>query len=756
MRHEKAENSGYKNFAKKVKLMDPRLDGNLLPLLHRVFSCWLFMGRCLGIALLLATNHLGALPVLNNPHDQAENHSFLYSSFAEKAKHLDPARSYSSNEYVILGQIYEPPLQYHYLLRPYQLEPLTLESMPEIIHLDQEGKVVEESKATYTRYILRLLPDILYHQHPAFAKNANDQFTYHNLGKDSLAGHYTLGDFHQTDTRKLTANDYIYQIKRLADKTNFCPIISILAKNVVGFDAFSQLITEKRQSHPESTWLDLRKFAMRGVKKIDNLTFSIDIHAGYPQFIYWLSMPFFAPVPWEADAFYSQPLLRERNITLDWHPIGTGPFFLTENNPNYRVQLDKNPWYRKQYYPSRGSAKDRELGLLDDAGQQIPILDGAIYSLEKENISHWNKFLQGYYDTTGVSSNSFDTSIRLSDRGEYGLTSQMANKNIKLATSQQASVIYIGFNMLDPVVGGTGKRTRLLRRAISLAIDMEEYISIFMNGRGIAAQSPIPPGIFGHLEGRKGINPYTYKWEDGHAVRLEIEIARRLMTEAGYPQGVNEETGEQLVLYFDTAATGPDTKSWFNWLRKQFRKIGIQLVIRSTDYNRFQEKMSNGNAQIYRWGWNADYPDPENFLFLFYSPNSKAKNTGENASNYDNSLFDAKFEEMRGMSNSEEREAIIADMLQILQADAPWVWGVYPLSFGLQHGWLLNFSPNMMAHNTLKYLRIDKKSRQEKLFLWNQPRFFPFLWGALLLIFLTTPAFYVYLKKQRSNAFGKQ
>ena len=82
-------------------------------------------------------------------------------------------------------------------------------------------------------------------------------------------------------------------------------------------------------------------------------------------------------------------------------------------------------------------------------------------------------------------------------------------------------------------------------------------------------------------------------------------------------------------------------------------------MIRSTDYNRFQDKMRSGTAQIFQWGWNADYPDPENFLFLFYGPNAKALHRGENASNYRNPEFDALFERMRAMPNSAERQAII-------------------------------------------------------------------------------------------------
>jgi oligopeptide transport system substrate-binding protein len=70
-----------------------------------------------------------------------------------------------------------------------------------------------------------------------------------------------------------------------------------------------------------------------------------------------------------------------------------------------------------------------------------------------------------------------------------------------------------------------------------------------------------------------------------------------------------------------------------NWMRKQFAKLGIELVVRATDYNRFQEKMRKGTAQVFMWGWNADYPDPENFFFLLYGPNRKVDG-GENAANY--------------------------------------------------------------------------------------------------------------------------
>jgi ABC-type transport system substrate-binding protein len=116
-------------------------------------------------------------------------------------------------------------------------------------------------------------------------------------------------------------------------------------------------------------------------------------------------------------------------------------------------------------------------------------------------------------------------------------------------------------------------------------------------------------------------------------------------------------------------------KSTVDWLSKQFRKLDVQLVVRATDYNRFQDKIRKGNAQLFYWGWNADYPDPENFLFLLYGAQGKVKSQGENAANYENAEYDRLFERMKAMPDGPERQAIIERMLGILQHDAPWVWG---------------------------------------------------------------------------------
>ncbi|MFW5446755.1 MAG: ABC transporter substrate-binding protein, partial [Methylophagaceae bacterium] len=398
-----------------------------------------------------------------------------------------------------------------------------------------------------------------------------------------------------------------------------------------------------------------------------------------------------------------------------------------------------------------GEQGDKEQGLLDDAGKPLPLIDKVIFTLEKETIPYWNKFLQGYYDISGISSDSFEQAIQMSGAGNFVLSEQMEQQGIALKTAVETSIFYTGFNMHDPIVGGYSEQAKKLRQAISIAIDQEEYISIFTNGRGIVAQGPIPPGIFGYDEGEQGFNSFVYNWRQGTASRKPIEYARNLLAEAGYPEGRAQTTGEPLILYFDVTGSGPDSKARFDWMRKQFQKLSIQLVIRETDYNRFQDKMQTGQAQMYQWGWNADYPDPENFLFLLYGPNSKLISGGQNTSNYQNDQFDSLFEQMKVMPDNIQRQKVIEKMLAIVREDAPWVWGYHPKQFSLYHGWNKNVKPNLMANNTTKYRRVDVVQRSKLQQTWNQPILWPLVLFIFISMLLLLPALMSYRNKKQQK-----
>lgn len=682
--------------------------------------------------------------VWNNPHSKEKSASnTLFTSFSLPPKRLDPVISYNENEWAFISQVYEPPLQYNYLQRPYKLEPLTLTKMPTIRYLNKERQEVSENDdVAFSEYRLELREDVMYQNHPAFVKDTKDHLLYGALSEEALEKIETLDDFEKQDSRQLKAEDYAYAIKRMGVRENHSPILDSMQNYIVGLEVYTQklkkVVKEKKQ---KGELLDLRDYDIEGVKVVNDTTLLIEIKGKYPQFLYWLSMNFFAPIPWEADLFYQQKGLVAKNLTLNWFPVGTGPYYLAENNPNKQMRLLKNPHFHDEYYPVSDS---------NDTGKKLPFIDEVIYSLEKESIPLWNKFLQGYYDASSISSEAFDQAVQISSSGSMGLSKEMQEKGISLIGSVQPSIFYLAFNMVDPLVGGYSASAKKLRQAISIAINEEEYISIFMNERGLAAQGVIPPGIFGYEEGEKGTNKVVYDWIGGKRVRKPLVFAKKLLAEAGYPKGISEKTGKPLKLYYDTTATGPDDKALMDWYRKQFDALGIQLVIRATDYNRFQDKVRKGKTQLFSWGWNADYPDPENFLFLLYGANASVDTNGAgiNSSNYKNLMFDALFEQMKTMKNSPTRMEIIRKMIQISREDAPWVWGVHPKSLVLSHAWYRNVVPNAMANNILKYKRIDAVLRVKKQQEWNQPVIKPLYFIVLFMFLMLFLLRYIYRNRQ--------
>ncbi|MBC7803510.1 MAG: ABC transporter substrate-binding protein [Candidatus Parcubacteria bacterium] len=688
--------------------------------------------RALLLLLLLA----GCGEVWNDPYPAADRgKNILYSVFADRPKHLDPAQSYASDEAIFTRQVYEPPLQYHYLKRPYELIPLTAAEIP-------VPRLVEKDGATFSVYEIRIRPGIRFQPHPGFVA---ENLSLDKAAIEKLKSPYEL----PLGTRELTADDYIYQIKRLAHPELHSPIFGLMAEYIVGL---KDLAPRLKKAAKAGQWLDLRQHAIEGVEKIDTHAYRVTLKGRYPQFVYWLAMPFFAPMPWEADRFFQQAGMAQKNFTLDWWPVGTGPYMLSQNDPNARMVLERNPNFRGEAYPSEGEAGDAGRGLLADAGKTMPFVDRAVYTREKEGIPLWNKFLQGYYDLSGIGSDSFDQAVRVSLEGDAALTPDMEAKGIRLDTSIAPTIFYLGANWLDPVVGGNSERARKLRQALAVAVDWEEYLSIFANGRGVPSHSPVAPGIFGYREGAEGLNPVTHEWKDGKAQRRPIEAAKKLLAEAGYPDGRDAKSGQPLVLYLDTTSRGPGDKAVVDWWRKQFAKLSIQFEPRQTDWNRFQEKLRKGSTQLFIVGWSADYPDPENFMFLLHGPQSRARTQGENASNYANPEFDALFEKMRNMPSGPERQQIIDRMTEIFRHDAPWIGGFHPKNFALFHSWLGNAKANEISDNKLKYLRVEPARREALRREWNRPVVWPAILILVLLVISIIPAFMGYRRRERMAA----
>jgi len=713
--------------------------------------------RLAAAAVLLSLSACDGRP-WNDPHAaEREGQRVFYSLFSSRTRNLDPVRTYNRDEATLIDNIYEPPLEYHYLKRPYELQPLTLERMPEVVYYDEAGAVLPATAPApaYSVYTLTLKRGIRYQPHPAFAVDAAGEPLYRFADARQSRRYKTLDDFAQSGTRELRAEDYVYQIKRMADPELQLPIWDIVSGYIVGLTELREAIVAQRAAG--SGWLNLQTLPLEGVQVLDPYTFTIRLRGKYPQFKYWLAFHFFAPIPMEVDRFYAQPGLRDRNISLAFYPVGTGAFMMTRHQPTREIVLERNPNYHEDYYPRAGEPGDAEAGLLTDAGKPLPFLDKVVFSMEKEPIPAWTKFMQGYYDVSGVNRESFDQAVKVNVDG-IGLSDEMIARGIVLFRTIDAATYYLGFNMTDEVVGGDSERARKLRRAIAIAYDESEQISIFLNGRGEVAMSPVPPGIFGYRPGRAGLNPYVFDWRAGAVQRKPLEEARRLLAEAGYPRGRDARSGRPLVLNMDMTSGSSGDSARQVWLIKQFEKIDIQLNIRATDYNRFQEKMEKGAAQLFFWGWFADYPDAENFLFLLYGPNGRAGSggAGVNSANYSSARYDALFDRVKTMEDTPERMALIEQMLAIFHRDLPWASAYHPQAFVLNNGWVKNFKPHGVSQATLKYLDVDLAARARSQREWNRPVWWPLALLGLALLVVTVPGYRAYRARQRRSVVGEE
>lgn len=735
------------------------------------------LSRWCGAAWLVASGLLVSLAGCDNSpwESGAASQNTLFTAMQESSpRHMDPTASYWSNDTTFTYQIYEPLYGYHYLKRPYQLIGKAAQEVARPRYYDKDGKELPEDapadQVAESVYDIPIKHGILYQPHPAFAKDANGKYLYHDMKPGELGARTSPMQFEHQGTRELVADDFVYALKRHATTRITAPIYGIFSEYVIGLKAYGELIRKEDAKlraglDPASLdlpFLDFRKYPLAGASAPDKYTFRVRIKGRYPQWNYWMAMTFMAPVPWEADAFYAQPGMAAASLSLDTWPVGTGPFMETEYFKDRRQVMVRNPNYRGEPYPCEGAPGDKEEGLLDDCGKKTPFVDKIVVTAEREKVPQKSKFLQGYYDLEVFERTDLGMEYIVAKQDSEEVRKEYDAKGFRLDRFDDVWNYCIAFNMLDPVIGKGDtpeqqEKNRKLRDAISIAIDWEEYSRIFPNHAGAVAQGPIPSGIFGSREKTaEGINPYTHRLVNDLPVRRSIEDARQLMVEAGYPQGRDVRTGRPLVINYDYyALPTPERKVEIDWMVRQFAKLDIQLEVRATDNNQFQDKVRKGKHQVFWTGWNADYPDAENFLILFYGPNSKSVSDGENTTNYQNPEYDRLFEQMKTLPDGAAKQALIDKMVHILQRDAPWSFGFFPYSSAAVQHWVYNSKPAILLRDHGRYLRLDVDERVRRQAEWNKPVWWPMIALTLALVGLLLLAARSFKRRERMNARGE-
>ena len=698
----------------------------------------------------------------------------LFTGFQEKSpRHLDPTASYSNDETKITYQVYQPLYGYHYLKRPYQLVPKAAAAVVAPRYLDQAGRPLPDDapgeQVAQSVYDVPIRPGIRYAPHPAFATDAQGRYLYHHLSRAEVGERRSPWDYPQQGTRELVAEDFVYAIKRHASTRVQAPVFGVFSAYVLGLKDYATLLrAEDRKllaglpaSALDKPFLDLRRYPLAGAEALDPHTLRIRILGKYPQWPYWMAMTFLAPIPWEADAFYAQPGMAANGMSLETWPVGTGPYMATVYEQDRRHVLERNPNYQTDdRYPCEGAPDDAP-ALLADCGKPMPFIDRIVFRAEKEKVPIKSKFIQGYSDVPELERPEWGIEF-YADADDSEATRRLFDeRGFQFPRSVDVSNWYLGFNWLDPVVGRGDTpvqqgRNRKLRQALSIAIDWEEYVRVFPNKGGEPAHGPLPAGMFGSRHGTpEGFDPVTHRRVGERIERRPIEDAQRLIAEAGYPGGRDATSGRPLVLSYDfQRIPTPEIKAELDWMVKQFAKLGVTLEIRATDYNQFQDKMRKGKQQVFWWGWLADYPDAENFLFLLYGPNAKAGKDGENAANYANPEYDRRYEQLRLLDDGPRKQALIDEMVAILREDAPWSFGFFPYAASAFQPWVHNGKPGVMVRDMARYYRLDVAQRVASQAAWNEPRWWPLGGIALAVLALAAAAWRAHRRRERSTARG--
>lgn len=548
-------------------------------------------------------------------------------------KGLDPVLVEDYYTAQAVGPMYEGLLEYEYLKRPHELKPALAESLPE----------VSKDGLTYT---FKLKKGVVFQDDPAFTDSKG---------------------------REVKAQDFVYSFLRLADPKLNSPMFWVFDGHIAGLNEWR----EAQKSKDVANYAD----PVEGIKALDDYTLQIKLKHKYPQLLYVLAMSCTSVVAKEAVEKYGKDFVNRA--------VGTGPFRFVEWMRNSKLVYEKNPTYREDFFPSEGEAQDASQGLLADAGKKLPLVDKYEILILVESQPRWLNFLNGTLDIVEVPKDNYDAAV---DRSTGELKDEYKKKNIRLSQSPELDVTYIAFNQEDPFIAKAGPK---FRQALSLASNQRKTIDMFYNGRGVLAQSPVPPGIAGYDP--EFVNPYA---------NHDLEAAKKLLAEAGFPGG----KGVPELVY--EIGDGTESRQMAEKLQSEFEAIGVKMRININRFSELLEKLNSKKAQFWGISWAGDYPDAENFLQLLYGPN---KSPSPNASNYDNPEYNKLFEQMRGMSDSPERRKIIRKMQDIFVRDLPWIVGAHRTKASLVHPWSRNFKDGYMGPSFAKYLGVDLEKKKAQL-----------------------------------------
>ena len=482
--------------------------------------------------------------------------------------------------------------------------------------------------------------------------------------------------------RELIAADYAYSLKRLLDPALRSPWMWLVEGKLVGGD-------ELQAAARKSGKLDYDA-PIAGLEIVDRYTLRIRLKQPDFTFPYMLAMP--------ATAAVAREVIEAYGNDAGAHPVGTGPYVLREYQRSNRIVLAANPGFRKVVFdePVPSNRDDAALARVL-RGKQIPPIGRIEISVIEEGQPRWLAFLKREVDY--LQPFPLDFVGELLDNGK--LKPALAAKGIRHELLLRPNSWWAYFNMEDPVVGGYTPEKIALRRAIGMAFNTDEFIRVLFTGRAVPAQSPIPPDIAGY--------------DPGHKTQAQVydpAAARALLDRFGYKDrdgdGYRElPDGKPLTIEHWSTPTSRGRQVDELW-KKNMDAIGVRMVFKKDKLPELRKMARAGKLQMRNDGWNADYPDAENFMQLLYGPNVGQSND----SRFKLPEFDRLYEEARKLPDSPERTKLYDRMTDLVIAYAPWKLTHHLLEDHVIQPWVVGYKAHPLRSDIWKYLDIDESKRE--------------------------------------------
>ncbi len=560
---------------------------------------------------------------------------------------FDPAQITDLYSRTVASGLFDAPLEFEYLAKPARMRPNTLVAMPEV-------------SADFKTFTFRVKPGIYFADDPAF----------------------------KGVKRELTAADYVYSLKRHYDPRWKSGNLYILENaQILGLSELRKKLMEAKKPFDYDT-------PVEGLQVLDRYSFQIKLGTATPRLLYNF-----------ADGSFTGALAREvvdfYGDRIGEHPVGTGPFVLKAWKRSSKIVLAKNPNYREVRFDENPPAGDARLQAVaaQFKGRRLPLLDEVHISIIEEAQPRWLAFLNEEQDLMDQLPAEYAPGVIPNNR----LAPNLAKKGILAVRYPRADVAVSYFGMEHPVVGGYEPHKVALRRAISLAVDVDREIRLVRRSQAIPAQGPIGPETFGYDPAFKS------EMSDFSRGRAKALLDMHGYVDKNGDGWRDQPDGQPLLLDY---ATSPDQTS--RQLNEQWRKnmeaIGIRITFKTAKWPENLKASRAGKLMMWGVGWSAGAPDGDTFLALGYGPNKGQANHAR----FDLPAFNKIYEQQRALPDGPERLALMAQGQKLMVAYMPYKVHVHRVFTDLAHPWVQGYQRNIFVREFYKYVDIDPAEQRKR------------------------------------------